>query len=120
MFELIAVLILSRLISGRQSTNGTGEASVRREISYRAKDGATDYRFSIEQQRDDSYRVYIMSQPSYGSRSTTSADTHRLTDAADRRYICWSHSIENDLQARHVAATWADATQRYIRTGARF
>lgn len=86
---------------------------------YRTKDGLADYRFSIERQPDDTYRCFILSQPSYGSRATGAHETHRLT-AGFRRYVCWSQPLRSEEEAKNVAALWADATQEYIGSGRRF
>ncbi len=83
---------------------------------YRTRDGQADYGFSIERQRDSSYRVYIESMPGYGSRNTGVHVTHRLSDGG-RNYICWSESLGSEQAAKQVAARWADMTQEYIRTG---
>jgi len=92
---------------------------VARRIFYRTKDGLADYKFSFEQQRDGTWRVYIEDQPSYGIRDTGAHPTHRLSDG-ERKYICWTLPLPTEQAARQVAAMWADATQEYIRTGKRF
>jgi hypothetical protein len=86
---------------------------------YRTRDAQADYRFSIERQRNGTYRAYICSQPSYGPRGTAAHETHRLT-AGGRHYICWNRPIDTEEEAQSVAALWADATQEYIKTGRRF
>ena len=86
---------------------------------YRTRDGRADYRFSIEEQRDGTYRPFILSQPNYGSRSTGAHETHRLT-AGGRHYVCWNRPIRSQDEAKGVAARWADATQEYIKSGRRF
>jgi hypothetical protein len=78
-----------------------------------------DYGFSYEQQSDDSWRVYITSQPGYGGRADDAHTTHRYSDGG-RRYICWSATIRTLEQARQVSAMWADATEKYIHAGTRF
>jgi hypothetical protein len=88
-------------------------------VFYRTKDGRADYQFSIERQSDGTYRVFIISQPSYGDRSTGAYETHRLT-AGGRRYVCWNQPLGSQEDAMSVAALWADATQRYIKSGRRF
>ena len=85
-------------------------------IYYRTKDGRADYGFSFERQWDGSWRAYIASQPSYGSRDTSASVIHRLTDNG-RHYVCWSQPLRSEANARAVAAQWADLTQEYIRTG---
>ncbi len=80
---------------------------------YRTKDGRADYGFSFERQWDGSWRAYVVSQPSYGSRDTSASATHRLSDGG-RHYICWTQPLRSETDARQVAALWADRTQRYI------
>ena len=88
-------------------------------IAYRTSDGRADYLFNFEQQYDDTWRVYIEDQPSYGNRETDGHSTHRYSDG-DRYYICWTQELESLEDARNVAALWADETQKYIRTGYAF
>ena len=88
-------------------------------INYRTRDGKADYRFSFEQQGDDSWRAYILSQPSYQGREEGAHPTHRLSDGG-RKYVCWNTGLKSLAQAKQVAALWADSTQTYIRTGTRF
>ena len=83
---------------------------------YRTKDGRADYQFSFEQQRDRSWRAYILNMPSYRSRNTGLHTTHRLTDGG-RYYVCWDSKLRSLESAQQVAALWADLTQVYIRTG---
>ena len=85
-------------------------------IYYRTKDGCADYGFSFERQYDGTWRAYIESMPSYGSRDTGSYATHRLPDGS-RKYICWSAPLHSEAEARQVAALWSDKTQDYIRYG---
>lgn len=88
-------------------------------IYYRTKDGLADYGFAFSRMSAGFYRVYIVSQPSYGFRDTSVHATHRLTDG-DRRYICWTGVLRTEEQARAVAAAWADRTQEYIVSGKSF
>ena len=88
-------------------------------VLYRTKDGRADYGFSVERQGDGTYRAYITSQPSYSGRSEDPHPTHRNSDGS-RKYVCWTHELQSEAEARQVAAKWADATQEYIRTGRRF
>jgi hypothetical protein len=85
-------------------------------ISYRTKDGQADYQFSFENQSDGTWLVYIESQPSYRGRSEDAHETHRFTDGI-RDYICWTDPILSFEDAKTIAATWADKTQNYIKTG---
>ncbi len=86
---------------------------------YRTNDGRADYRFSFEEQRNGQWRAFILSQSSYGSRSTGLHPTHRLTSGG-RYYVCWDGPIRSLAEAKSVAAKWANCTQDYIRTGKRF
>lgn len=86
---------------------------------YRTKDGGADYRFIFEEQRDGTWRAYIEEQPSYRGRATDAHSTHRLSDGS-RKYVCWTRPLRSLEEAKQVAALWADATQKYIRTGSGF
>lgn len=88
-------------------------------VYYRTKDGRADYGFSVERQGNGTYRPYITSQPSYCGRADDAHSTHRLTDGG-RQYVCWTHQLQSEAEAKQVAAKWADATQEYIRTGRGF
>jgi len=83
---------------------------------YRTKDGQEDYEFSFERQSDGAWRIYIEDQPEYNGRPTDAHSTHRLSDGG-RKYVCWTNTIRSLDEAKEVAAMWADATQKYIRTG---
>lgn len=87
--------------------------------TYRTRDGSAHYSFRFEEHGDGTWRVHILSQPSYGSRSDSPHSTHRLTDS-EGHYICWDSSIASVREAKQVAALWAEKTQEYIRTGRRF
>lgn len=86
---------------------------------YRTKDGLADYQFSFEQQSDGTWRIYILSNPSYRGRADDCHSTHRLYDGG-RQYVCWTASIYSEADARAVAGLWTDKTQRYIRFGEAF
>jgi len=86
---------------------------------YRTEDGADYFCFSFEKQADGSWRAYILEHPPYGERASDAHTTHRLSDGG-RKYVCWSSPLQSLEQAEHVAKAWAEATQGYIRTGARF
>jgi hypothetical protein len=120
MWELLALYFLNRMASRHARAGAHRDEPAGEQIFYRTQDGRADYAFSIERQSNRSYRVYISGYPSYGERSADGTATHRLTDRAGRHFICWSQPIAHLPQARQVAAAWAEATQRYIRTGRRF
>lgn len=88
-------------------------------ISYRSRNGRSNYRFQIRQMGPRRYRVYVISQPGYGSRDAGDHATHRLGANGDK-YICFTGRIETAAQARTLAATWADNTEDYILHGRRF
>lgn len=87
--------------------------------TYRTRDGSAHYTFRFREDSDGTWRVHILRQPSYGSRSDDAHSTHRLTDS-EGHYICWDDDITSVQDAKRVAALWADKTQEYIRTGRRF
>ncbi len=87
--------------------------------NYRTSDGETDYCFSFEEQSDGTWLPFIKHQPSYRGRATDAHSTHRLSKWG-RKYVCWTRSLRSLDEAKQVAALWADATQRYIRTGSGF
>ena len=92
---------------------------MRRRIKYRCEDGRTDYVFEFASLTDGTWRVYILDGPRYRSRDTGLHATHRLTDNG-RYYVCWTHPLRSEQEARQVAKLWAEKTQEYIRTGIRF
>lgn len=86
-------------------------------INYRAS-GCVDYRFRFEWiPRQDSWRIYILEQPSYRSRATDMHSTHRL-GLPHNPYVCWTDPLRTYEDALTIAALWADMTQRYIAIGA--
>ena len=86
---------------------------------FRTSDGLSDYLFRFEEQSDRTWRAYIQRQPSYRGRATDAHSTHRLSDASGE-YICWDHPLQTLDDAMRVAASWANNTQEYIRSGRRF
>jgi hypothetical protein len=87
-------------------------------IYYRTKDGSFDYGF-VFNCLGNSFRVYIVKQPSYGSRDTGAHPTHRLFDNG-YPYVCWDGVLKTEADAKNVAKLWAECTQEYIRSGKRF
>jgi hypothetical protein len=121
MWQLLVLALGALAANALNSASGQQRGgSTMRRIYYRTRDGQNDYEFSIESQGDGTYRTYIVSQPGYGMRTTGAHETHRLTDGSGRKYVCWTGQLRSEGEARHVAATWADATQEYIKTGRRF
>jgi len=76
-----------------------------------------DYSFSFDRQLDGSIRVYITSQPDYGSQSGAAAETHRMQDADGRWYVPWEEPLYTVAEAKEVAAEFAKRTDVYIDTG---
>ena len=97
----------------------TTNAMESRALSYRTKDGLADYCFSFEEQRDGTWRPYIVRHPSYQGRDESAHSTHRMSDRG-RKYLDWVNPLRSLAQAKQAAAAWADFTQNYIRTGSRF
>jgi hypothetical protein len=85
---------------------------------YEFTDG-TVFRFSFERSGAN-WRIYILDQPDYGSRSTDPNTIHRLQDNGRRYYICWNTPLRDLPDARNVAESWAKRTLRYIWYGTGF
>lgn len=102
---------------------GLFRTASRRSIKkfYATRDGASthDYQFEFREVSGGNWRAYIVRQPSYRGRDDNCHVTHRLSDSHGR-YVCWDHALRSLEEAKQVAAAWAEATQRYIRTGERF
>jgi len=94
-------------------------ASSALRIFYRTSDARADYEFAFVRTAD-AWRVYILWSPDYAGRDDGAVATHRLSDEAGRRYVCWTGRLQSTEDAMRVAAAWADATQRYIATGKQF
>jgi hypothetical protein len=120
MWLLALAGLLAQALSSDRHGSEDRQRSRGRIIYYRTCDGRADYGFSIERQPNGSYRPYIISQPSYCSRATGAHETHRLTSAGGRVFVCWDRALQSEEAAKKVAARWADNTQRYIQTGQRF
>lgn len=85
---------------------------------YRPTNGRIDYIFEFEK-IDGSYRIFIAHQPPYpAGRAQDAVTTHRLGLGTARPYICWTDRIPTLDQAKTIAASWAENTERYIATGA--
>lgn len=84
--------------------------------TYRTKSGGSYFSFSYEQQRNGEVRAYITSQPSYQGRATDAHSTHRY-GVGSRPYICFGSTPTNLSAAVEGSKTWAERTERYIRTG---
>lgn len=97
------------------------QALERYVIAYRSRSGISLFRFSIEQVAPGAWRVFILEQPDYGSRSEDAHITHRLSDyGTGRRYVCWDSPIRTRDDATKIAVAWAEGTENYIRYGKHF
>jgi len=90
-------------------------------FNYSTRDRAFDFVFDL-QPLGREVRIYIVNQPSYGSRASDGHTTHRLGLDTGRPYIC----IDQPLQPTNVpdalswAVYWAEKSAEYIRTGRPF
>lgn len=79
------------------------------------------------------WRAYILSDIDYnrvsGERSSLCADTHRLYESDNQRYIdpdvsypyvCWTQTIRSLDTMRTIAAVWSEITAYYIKHGGSF
>ena len=109
-----------RPLPATSHTAPPSKAVVVRTIKYRTQDGRHDYGFCFAGFQDGTWRVYIVSQPGYDGRPSDAHVTHRLTDDEGNRFICWTVPITTAEGAKNIAATWAEATERYRKTGQQF
>ena len=84
-------------------------------IFYRTRETGANYGFDFVW-TGSSYRIDIMSQPSYATRGAGMVATHRL-GAPGRWHICWDSPIPTIDQAKTIACNWAEGTDRYIKSG---
>jgi len=78
------------------------------------------YRFRLRKVAN-SWRAYILEQPSYGARSSDGHSTHRYYDSdLKQHYVCFDPLPTNEAEARSVAKRWAECNARYVRHGIAF
>ena len=77
------------------------------------------FRFTFVKCADHTYRAYIREQPHYRRRPSDRVTTHRLQDASNRDFVCWSPAPRDAVAILKVARLWADRTARYVATGVR-
>ncbi len=75
------------------------------------------YEFSFARQSNGNIRIYILRQPSYGSRDTDPRKIHRLEEDNGSAFICRTGSVRTEKAALDVAKGWAVRTDYYIDTG---
>jgi hypothetical protein len=87
--------------------------------TYNAYDQPVDFVFQYRR-AGLSWRAYIVESPSYGYQSGDPIITHRNFDENNAPYVCWTNRLKSFEEAKQVSGLWAEATVRYIDTGARF
>jgi hypothetical protein len=83
---------------------------------YRTKDGSVDYTFSFGQRIDGTFHVYVVGPTEH---LKVGNDVHIYMYEGKRR-ICWSNPIRRVEKAKHIAAKWAEAFERYRKDGTAF
>ena len=74
------------------------------------------FEFQIVRMNQNEVRAYLLSHPSYGFRSKSLHDTHRLPDG-NRFYVCPGEIPKTGGEAKQFAKYWCIYTEHYIRTG---
>lgn len=87
--------------------------------TYRTRSGHSLFEFGFHRRDNGAWRIYVLSQPSYGCRASGLHATHRLRDDSGY-YVCWQGRIANLREAKFVAQVWSELTERYIATGQSF
>lgn len=88
---------------------------------YITKDRSLNLHFEFHEISKNNWRIYILSNINYGSRSDSSANAHWLYDTSHNcRYICWNNSLRSLADAKTVASVWSEVTAYYIRHGGNF
>lgn len=90
--------------------------------TYRTKDGLHYYQFEYVYVSGGYYEIDIISQPSYGSRSSSMSVVHRLSSPRNGRdyKVCISNDVKTTItlqKAKNISIEWAELTSKYIRTG---
>lgn len=91
------------------------------EDVYRTKDGRAYFKFRFVQ-AGSRYEMDIIQMPSYGSRSQSQHNTHRLNSNRGGSRVCVgdASSVRSLSDARKWARNWCEETWKYIQTGERF
>jgi hypothetical protein len=110
-----------RLDVDSESAHQVSNHEDRQHIVYRTRSGLYCFEFSIEKISPGAWRIFIIKQPDYASRSEDAHITHRLSDySSGRRYVCWDSPIRTLDDAIKIAVAWAEGTEAYIRYGKQF
>lgn len=110
--------------------------------TYLTSDRFLDVEFLFVEIEPNNWRIYILSNINYGSRSTDAMAIHRLIETdKDLKtkinrykhntpspisendtvyYICWSAKITDLKTAKSIAKAWSEITAYYIRHGGSF
>jgi len=106
------------LHGGEEIKPGTLHNTGYSPATYRTKDGNASYKFRFVD-LGGKYEIDILSQPSYVSRSSGSAVSHRLPSARGGHKICLSKGFEPTTldSAKKICMEWAELTHTYIKTG---
>ena len=78
------------------------------------------FRYVNDAESKGRVKVYVERQPSYGGRSTASDVIHRWPGKkGSPPYICFKSERKPRTysEAKKLAHQWADATEKYIKTG---
>jgi hypothetical protein len=78
------------------------------------------FRYVCDGESPGQIKVYVESQPSYAGRNTSSEIIHRWPGKnGSPPYICFKKQFKPKSieEARSLSRRWADATDKYIRTG---
>jgi len=86
--------------------------------TYRTKDGSGVFKFRFVD-LGGKYEIDIESQPSYGSRNSSSTASHRLPSARGGQKICIAVGKEPKTieSAKKICMEWAELTKTYCDTG---
>lgn len=89
-------------------------------FQYMTRDYAYNFTFDL-QPIESEVRIYIVEQPSYGSRASDGHSTHRM-GLPDKPCVCVDHRLRPVTvpEALSWAIYWAEKTAEYIRTGKKF
>lgn len=109
-------------------------------IYYLTSDRTLDIEFLFVEIAPSEWRIYILSDIPYGSRSSGSNDVHRLVENDQTRinlikrfmsmtrstvpdgpiyYICWSEKIV-EANVKPIARAWSEITSYYLKHGGNF